>query len=111
MTKEFKSFYQTVCTENEGDKCYYPTRLDTYGRGCTHNCNYCFAKSLLNFRGLWDSESPAIADIKKIKRKIANLPSDIPAIRLGGMTDCFQPIEKIHKVTYETIKAEERKKK
>lgn len=27
------------------------------------------------------------------------------AVRLGGMTDCFQPCETIHRVTYNTIKA------
>lgn len=31
------------------------------------------------------------------------MPKDI-VVRLGGMTDCFQPIEKTHRVTYETIK-------
>jgi DNA repair photolyase len=29
----------------------------------------------------------------------------LPAIRLGGMTDCFQACEKEYKVTYEAIKA------
>lgn len=29
----------------------------------------------------------------------------MPAIRLGGMTDCFQPLELEQRVTYETIKA------
>lgn len=102
--KEFKSFYKTV-GGNEGNKCHYPTRLDTYGCGCQHDCDYCYAKSLLDFRGLWNAKEPAVADIEKIKRKIAKLPDDIPAIRLGGMTDCFQPTERKHKVTYETIKA------
>ena len=102
--KEFKSFIKTV-GGNEGNKCHYPTRLDTYGCGCSHNCKYCYAKSLLDFRGLWNPENPSVADIEKNKRRIAKLPKDIPAIRLGGMTDCFQPIEKTHKVTYETIKA------
>lgn len=101
--KEFKSFMKTV-GGNEGNKCHYPTRLDTYGCGCSHDCKYCYAKSLLDFRKLWNPENPSIADIEKIKRKIAKLPKDTPAIRLGGMTDCFQPIEKSHKVTYETIK-------
>lgn len=67
----------------------------------SHNC---YAKSLLDFRNLWHPENPSVADIEKIKRKIAKLPKDTPAIRLGGMTDCFQPIEKTHRVTYETIK-------
>ena len=101
---EFKSFFKTV-DGNEGNKCNYPTRLDTYGKGCSHDCNYCYAKSLLDFRNFWNPENPAVADIEKIKRKIAKLPKDIPPLRLGGMTDCFQPIEKVHRVTYETIKA------
>lgn len=101
---EFKSFFKTV-GGNEGDKCNYPTRLDTYGRGCSHNCKYCYAKSLLDFRKMWNPDEPAVADINKIKRKISKLPKDTPAIRLGGMTDCFQPIEKKYGVTYETIKA------
>lgn len=34
MAKELKHFYRTVAA-NEGGKCHYPTRLDTYrcGRG------------------------------------------------------------------------------
>lgn len=50
-SQEFKSFYKTV-KGNEGAKCMYPTRLDLYGRGCSHNCSYCYARSLLDFRGL-----------------------------------------------------------
>lgn len=102
--REYKSFYKTV-GGNEGNKCNYPTRLDTYGCGCSHDCRYCYAKSLLNFRGLWNPENPSVADIEKIKKKIAKIPKDTQAIRLGGMTDCFQPIERVHRVTYETIKA------
>ena len=102
--KEYKAFYKTV-GGNEGNKCKYPTRLDTYGCGCQHDCKYCYAKSLLDFRKLWNPQNPSVADIEKIRKKISKIPKDITAIRLGGMTDCFQPIEKIHRVTYETIKA------
>ena len=100
--KEYKSFYKNV-GGNEGSKCHYSTRLDTYGCGCQHDCNYCYAKSLLSFRGLWDAEEPAVADIRKIENKIKKLPKGT-ILRLGGMTDCFQPIEAKHRVTYETIK-------
>lgn len=100
---EFKSFFKTV-GGNEGSKCNYPTRLDCYGRGCGNNCSYCYAKSLLDFRQLWDPEQPAVADIEKIRRKIKRIePGTI--LRLGGMTDCFQTCEQDHEVTYETIKA------
>lgn len=95
--KEFKSFYKEV-KGNEGDKCKYNIRLDAYGCGCQHDCSYCYAKSLLNFRNLWDAREPSVADIKKIERKIAKLPKGA-IVRLGGMTDCFQPLEEKMQVT------------
>ena len=100
--KEFKSFFKEV-TGNEGGKCHYNTRLDTYGCGCQHDCSYCYAKSLLNFRNLWDAKEPSVADIRKIERRIAKLPQD-SIIRLGGMTDCFQPLEEQMQVTKELLK-------
>ena len=104
MSKEFKSFFKTV-GGNEGSKCHYPTRLDTYGCGCSHDCSYCYAKSLLDFRNMWNPTNPSVADIDKIKRKIKKISGQDIVVRLGGMTDCFQPIEATHKVAYETIKA------
>jgi DNA repair photolyase len=100
--KEFKSFFKKV-GGGEGSKCKYPTRLDTYGCGCQHDCNYCYAKSLLSFRNLWNAENPSCADIKKIERVISKLEEGT-VLRLGGMTDCFQPLELEHRITYETIK-------
>lgn len=101
---EFKSFFKTVSNGNEGEKCRYNTRLDVYGKGCQHNCDFCYARSLLDFRKLWDHENPAVADIEKVKRKIAKLPKDTQPLRLGGMSDMFAPIEKEMRMTYETIK-------
>ena len=99
---EYKSFYKTV-DGNEGQKCHYPTRLDTYGCGCQHDCKYCYAKSLLSFRKLWNSIDPNVADVSKIEKKVKTLKKGT-IVRLGGMTDCFQPCEKQYRVTYETIK-------
>ena len=99
---EYRSFYKKV-GGNEGEKCRYPTRLDTYGCGCSHNCKYCYARSLLEFRNLWHPEDPSVADIKKIRRKLDTVsPGTI--LRLGGMTDCFQPAERKHRITYEVIR-------
>lgn len=108
MINEYKSFYKTV-NGNEGTKCNYATRLDPYGKGCYYNCKYCYAKSLLNFRKLWHPENVAQADIQKIRKKIDKLEEGT-VIRLGGMTDCFQPIEKKVKNTLNTIKALNHKK-
>ena len=101
MAKKFHSFMKTV-GGNEGDKCNYPTRLDTYGCGCGHDCAYCYAKSLLSFRGLWKPEKPSVADFKKL---LAAIPKLEGVTRLGGMTDCFQPCEETHKVTYLALQA------
>lgn len=100
--KNFKSICKTV-KGNEGDKCNYKTRLDTYGNGCQHNCSYCYAKSLLSFRKLWDPGRPSVSNIADISKAIKKMKKD-EVIRLGGMTDCFQPIEKLHRNTYKTIK-------
>ena len=103
---EFKSFFKSV-GGNEGGKCQYNTRLDVYGKGCSHDCSYCYAKSLLDFRKLWKPEDPAVADIKKIEKQIEKIASgkcgEIKAVRLGGMTDCFQPIETKYRNTFNTI--------
>jgi DNA repair photolyase len=100
--KEFKSFYKKV-EGNEGDKCKYPTRLDTYGCGCEHDCKYCYAKSLLSFRGLWDPNNPSGVNIKEVEKVLKTVPKGT-ILRLGGMTDCFMPLEKKYHKTYETIK-------
>ncbi|MCR4671980.1 MAG: radical SAM protein [Lachnospiraceae bacterium] len=103
MEREYKSFYKAV-GGNEGGKCHYATRLDTYGCGCQHDCSYCYAKSLLEFRHNWHCMEPSIADSKKIARKVKTLRRG-DFVRLGGMTDCFMPMELRHRVTYNTIKA------
>ena len=100
--EEFKSFYTTV-EAGEGNRCHYPTRLDTYGRGCMHDCSYCYAKSLLDFRGLWNAQEPAVADIGEIRKTLDKVPAG-EILRLGGMTDCFQECERQYRVTYQTIK-------
>lgn len=99
--KDYKSAGKTV-QGNEGNKCNYPYRLDTYGCGCQHDCSYCYAKSLLDFRKLWDNKKPAVTPISDISKKIKKNRNKI--VRLGGMTDCFQPIEKLYRNTYKTIK-------
>ena len=100
--EEFKSFYNKV-EASEGNRCHYPTRLDTYGRGCMHDCSYCYAKSLLEFRGLWNPKDPAVADIGEIRKTLDKVHRG-EILRLGGMTDCFQECETKYRVTYQTIK-------
>ena len=109
MTKptEFISFFKNV-GGNEGSKCNYPIRLDTYGCGCSHDCKYCYAKSLLDFRKLWHPDAPAVAKIKTVRAMLDKIGQEQvkvnTAIRLGGMTDCFQPCETTYGITHETLR-------
>lgn len=107
--KDYGSAIKTV-GGNEGDKCFHRTRIDTYGCGCQHDCAYCYAKSLLDFRKRWNPEKPSVANIGKISKQIKAIPRG-EVVRLGGMTDCFQPMEKLHKVTYKTIRLLNRARK
>lgn len=100
---EFKSFYKSIGERKFNTWCRYTKRLDTYGCGCQHDCDYCYAKSLLSFRGLWNAVEPSSAKLEKIRNRISTLNRN-EVIKLGGMTDCFQPIELKERITYGTIK-------
>ncbi len=104
--REYLGFLKTV-EGNEGSKCHYPTRLDTYGCGCGHDCSYCYAKDMIiNISGPeeWDPLHPKIADTWRIENRIRRgelKKGDI--VRLGGLTDCFQPAELKYRTTLKTI--------
>lgn len=72
MEKTFGAFFKTV-EGNEGNKCHYPTRLDTYGCGCQHDCKYCYAKSLLSFRDLWHPDHPSVVSMQYVRNAIRKL--------------------------------------
>lgn len=102
MAEDFKSFFGDA-GGGEGERCSYPTRLDTYGCGCAHDCAYCYARSLLDFRGLWRPDNPSVASTDYISRKLKKVPRGT-VLRLGGMTDCFQPAERIYGATAQAIR-------
>lgn len=102
--KKFWALYNTVGWW-EWEKCKYPTRLDTYWQGCWHNCSYCYARALLDFRWLRHPNNPKFIDLKEAYKIIATeIPKD-QITRLWWMTDCFQPVEAIHWITYNVLKA------
>lgn len=99
---EFKSFYK------KGDRkvntwCRWNDRLDPYGCGCAHDCSYCYAKSLLEFRGLWNPQEPARASAMEVRKAIRKTPRD-KVLRIGGMTDPFQPAELKYHITYSMLR-------
>ena len=111
----FKSFIG-IPGGSETQKCFYPLKVDTYGRGCSSDCVYCYAKSTMAWRKMWDSYNPATSDFDDInklfvdsfsgkkKGKIADLIRMKYPVRLGGMTDCFALAEKKSKVSLKLLK-------
>lgn len=96
-------YCKNINTRKHNTWCSHTIRLDTYGCGCQHNCSYCYAKSLLSFRKLWDSKNPKPNSILNIKQVLSKLPK-YTVVKLGGMTDCFMPLELKKRITFETIK-------
>jgi len=102
MIREFGSPYSSL-KRKFNTWCRYTHRIDTYGCGCEFDCKYCYAKSLLTFRNNWKPSNPLAANINDIEAVISMLPGHV-VIRLGGMVDCFQPLESRLGVTFNTIK-------
>ena len=89
-SKEFKKCFRDSGLTN----CIANRHLDMYGRGCYFNCSYCFVKANMNSRGRWHPNNPAVATMENIAKQIKlHFPKGSVA-RLGGLSDCFQPIEK-----------------
>jgi DNA repair photolyase len=56
----------------------------------------------LSFRGFWNTTEPAEARLQTIRDEVRKLTTN-DVVRIGGMTDCFQPIENTKRITYKTI--------
>lgn len=69
---EYKSFIADV-SGGEGSRCRHTLRLDTYGCGCAHDCAYCYAKAMLEFRGNWHPEDPHVADPGRVREAVGEL--------------------------------------
>jgi DNA repair photolyase len=97
-------------------QCFHRFEIDTYGRGCVHNCAYCYAKSYLSIRRYWNEPIPFPIDIAAIRKIFATVfetakPSKFRAIlerrvplRLGSMSDAFMWMDKKYRVTLELLK-------
>lgn len=97
-------------------KCHYSFEIDTYGRGCVHNCVYCYAKEILTRHGYWNEPTPFpvnLAEIRNIFYTVFEtdrssrwreiLEKRIP-LRIGSMSDSFMWTDKKFKVSLEFLK-------
>lgn len=85
--------------------CDIPIRFDTY-KGCGHGCSYCFVSKKMDIRHIQTDETAG-----SLERFIAGKRQqdtdwcdwDIP-LHWGGVSDPFQPIERVEKRSLECLK-------
>lgn len=85
--------------------CDVPVRFDTY-KGCSHACKYCFVQRKADITEIYKNETvKALKNFIKGERTNQTNWCDwnIP-LHWGGMSDPFQPIEKVHRLSYECLK-------
>lgn len=93
---------------NCGSQCYLcdvPIRFDTYD-GCSHGCEYCFAKKFRDISKIKNGESAeTLRKFIEGKRGEDTKWCDwsIP-LHWGGMSDPFQPCEKMRGVSLQCLK-------
>lgn len=78
--------------------------LDPYGCGCAGMCLYCYAHSLLLRTSNW-APTPLHANRRRMLNAIKNLMHKEDSVRIGALTDPFQPEERRLHLTRDVIRA------
>lgn len=112
----FKTTFKLVNYHTSCSKCHYAFEIDSYGRGCIHNCVYCYAKDQLTSHGFWNQPMPFpvdLAEVRKIMYTVFEtnknskwrsvLEQRIP-VRIGSMSDSFMWIDPKYGITKELLK-------
>ncbi|AFX99941.1 SPL family radical SAM protein [Bdellovibrio bacteriovorus] len=112
----FKTPFKVVNSHATCQQCLYAFEIDTYGRGCVHNCVYCYAKAQLTVHGYWNNPFPVPLNINEIHNVFYTvfetdktskwrpiLEKRIP-LRIGSMSDSFMWMDQKYKVTQHLLK-------
>lgn len=112
----FKTSLKLVNYHTSCSKCHYAFEVDSYGRGCVHNCIYCYAKDQLTTHGYWNRPMPFPVDLSEIRKIFYTvfetdkkskwreiLENRIP-LRIGSMSDSFMWLDRKYKVTQELLR-------
>ena len=112
----FNTTFKLVNHHSSCSKCHYAFEIDSYGRGCFHNCVYCYAKDQLETHGYWNRPQPFpvnLAEVRKVFYTVfeTNKPNKwreilekrIP-IRVGSMSDSFMWMDTKYGVTKELLR-------
>jgi DNA repair photolyase len=111
-----KTVFRLVNSHSTCQQCLYAFEIDTYGRGCAHDCVYCYAKAELTVHGYWNNPIPVPVDFNEIRKTFYTafetdksnkwtelLRQRIP-LRIGSMSDSFMWSDTKYKVTQELLR-------
>jgi DNA repair photolyase len=111
-----KTVFRVGNSHSTCQQCLYTFEIDTYGRGCIHNCTYCYAKAELTVHGMWNNPIPVPIDLNEVRRVFYTvfettrktkwrsiMEKKIP-LRIGSMSDSFMWSDQKYKVTQELLK-------
>ena len=111
-----KTAFRLVNSHSTCQQCLYAFEIDTYGRGCIHECVYCYAKAELTMHGYWNNPIPVPVDLNEIRKVFYTvfetdkknkwrevLEKRIP-LRIGSMSDSFMWIDQKYKITQELLR-------
>lgn len=112
----FRSALKLVNYHTSCNKCHYAFEIDSYGRGCIHDCIYCYAKDTLTKHGYWNRPMPFpidLSDLRKVFYQVFEtdghskwrsvMEKKIP-LRIGSMSDSFMHMDRKYGVTLELLK-------
>ncbi len=112
----FGSPFKLVNSHSTCQQCLYSFEVDTYGRGCVHNCVYCYAKAELTVHGYWNNPYPAPVNINEIRKvfhtvfetdrksKFREVMEKRIPIRIGSMSDSLMHMDSKYGVTKELLR-------
>lgn len=111
-----KTAFRLVNSHSTCQQCLYSFEIDTYGRGCIHDCVYCYAKAQLSVYGYWNNPIPVPIDISEVRKVFYTVfETDRPnkwreilekrvPLRIGSMSDSFMWVDEKYGVTLELLK-------
>lgn len=112
----FNTTFKLVNHHSSCTKCHYAFEIDSYGRGCFHDCVYCYAKDQLSTHGYWNRPQPFpvnLAEVRKVfytvfetdrKSRWRDIMEKRVPIRVGSMSDSFMWLDTKYGVTKELLK-------
>lgn len=103
-TEIFADTTRTIIATNDSPDVGMEATINPY-RGCEHGCIYCFARPTHEYLGLSagvDFETKIFVKhnaAKLLADKLSSKAWTPKVVTMSGVTDPYQPLEKIHKIT------------